>query len=150
VALMRRPLASQTTEAGFGLSFTGQLGIGGGVTATGAGSCFFTGWRMRDLWGGSGAGAEVAGTEVGWDGDCAEIETLEGKAVASSAPESITHRIAGDEIIRDCSVANIRMRICSPGLRAPGSTGLEPPHCIRLSVAVERSYRDFAVERKRK
>jgi hypothetical protein len=136
-ALMRRPFASHTTDAGLGLSLAGQSGMGGGVWATGGGSCFFAvdwAWDLRTC-----CDLEVAGEGAGGDGDCAVPEMLEIRVAERSALESITRSKAEDWKMRDCSMADVRMAICSQGLCSSGNAGFEPPHCIRLSVAVERS-----------
>jgi len=125
---MRRPVASHTTEAGLGLSFTGQSGMGGGggvcATGIGAGSCFFASLRARGLCG------CAFGAARGWDGDCDGLETAHRRMAASSAPESITHCIAEWEAGRDGSVANARMGVSSRGYAGPA--GPESNHPTAL------------------
>lgn len=139
MALMRSPLASHTTDAGLGFSFTGQLGAGGedGVCATGtAGDGFLDGrWAPVEC---AGWVLGVVGDAAGCDEDCAAPEALHRTVAAASAPTSITHCNAEEKAMRD-GVADLRMGKCYPGMCAPGRVGFEPPHCIRLSVAVERS-----------
>lgn len=110
---MRRPLASQTTDAGLGGSFTGQsgMGAGGGVWATGAVSCFFA---VECVWDLRTYGLTVVG-ETGCEGDCAAPEMPETRVAARNVPDSIPHSKGEDGKMRDCGVANVRMAICSQG-----------------------------------
>src|SRR5580698_9145870 len=145
-AWMRRPLASQTTEAGLGWSLTGQAGMGGGgggVCATGTGCCFFKcrcdrGWRP-------GWDCDVVGVAWGWDGDCTALAAPQRTGPAKNTPASTMRGNREEEAMRDCRQANVRMEIIPLRLRRPFSCGSDldvfaPPHCIRLSVAEERSW----------
>jgi hypothetical protein len=138
--LMRSPVASQTTEAGLGLSLMGQSGMGGGggICATGTGSCFFNCLCARVLWGGA-CDFGVADAAAGGAGDCAAMGAPQRRVPVKNALASMAQDNRDEAEMRDCSAANVRMGISS--LRPCGSRRdvFAPPHCIRLSVAVERS-----------
>lgn len=125
-------MASHTTDAGLGLSFTGQLGGGGGggvwATGAGAGSCFLADLWARDLCGCCAVG--VNRDAGGDEGDCAEFESAQRTMPARNAAGSITHCIAEREAERDCSEANVRMGVSSRGYARPA--GPESKHPTAL------------------
>jgi hypothetical protein len=114
VALIRRPVASHTTDAGLGLLLTGQSGAGGGAggacTTGTAAEGFLDGWWARD---------ECAGWAVVMPGDgfgcvcgCDVVKAPQTGVAAASIAASITQCIVEDELMRD-GVADVRMGMSS-------------------------------------
>ena len=136
-----KTVASHTTDAGLGLSFTGQLGMGGGggVSATRAPA-------FSPLCGRAILALAFAALWAPMEKLPAALETalrLNWGKEEWRQEERLRASHTAIQKMGRCGIAVWRMcawESAPRGCATPGRAGLEPPHCIRLSVAVERSY----------